>query len=205
MQCLCVFAGESGHKGPVLSVDFHPSGEFIASSGMDYYCKVWRIPKEYRTLNSLVMQNPIHSSNCILKEYIDCVKWLGKELIICKGINGKIRIIHFSTENSLPLEVLCDLCYPMETSLWYFRFSIDPVSKKLAVGSEKGKIYIFNLKQAAECSIIYPETKFKISPPRLNCDSRANVRDLYIFDSKVTCIHEDGHVYFVDLKEKEIH
>ncbi len=198
MQCLYVFAGEFGHKGPVLSVDFDLSGQFLASSGMDYFCKVWKIPQE-RNVDTVVLQRPVHSSNSILKEYIDCIKWLGSELLICKGSSGKLRVISFSTKPNAA-EVLCDLCYPISAILWYFRFSIDPVSKRLAVGSDQGKIFVFDLHQAKEASTIYPERQFKILTSRKkNNESRANVRDLHIYDSKITGIHENGNVFFLDL------
>jgi hypothetical protein len=42
-ECIGIFGGASGHLDAVLSVDFHPSGDLFASSGVDGTIKVWRL------------------------------------------------------------------------------------------------------------------------------------------------------------------
>ncbi|GBB99209.1 hypothetical protein RclHR1_03450004 [Rhizophagus clarus] len=55
MQLVAVFAGERGHCEPVLSIDIHLSGNFLASSGMDHAVKIW-------TLCTPIIINTIESS-----------------------------------------------------------------------------------------------------------------------------------------------
>ncbi|CAG8576270.1 2578_t:CDS:2 [Scutellospora calospora] len=57
MTCMpiVVFGGECGHREPVLSIDVHLSGDFLASSGMDHAVKIW-------SLCTPVVKNTIESS-----------------------------------------------------------------------------------------------------------------------------------------------
>ena len=39
--CIAIFAGHKGHRDAILSLDWHPSGDFFASGGFDQTVKVW--------------------------------------------------------------------------------------------------------------------------------------------------------------------
>ncbi|RIB13866.1 WD40-repeat-containing domain protein [Gigaspora rosea] len=52
---IAIFGGECGHREPVLSIDVHLSGDFLASSGMDHAVKIW-------SLCTPVVKNAIESS-----------------------------------------------------------------------------------------------------------------------------------------------
>lgn len=41
--CVAVFTGDSGHRGEVLSLDFHLDGDRFVSAGMDNAIKVWSL------------------------------------------------------------------------------------------------------------------------------------------------------------------
>ncbi len=44
--CICIFAGHNGHREAVLSVDWHPMGDYFVSSGMDGTIKLWSCEDE---------------------------------------------------------------------------------------------------------------------------------------------------------------
>ncbi|RIA88120.1 WD40-repeat-containing domain protein [Glomus cerebriforme] len=55
MRPVVIFGGECGHREPVLSIDVHLTGDFLASSGMDHAVKIW-------TLCTPVIKHTIESS-----------------------------------------------------------------------------------------------------------------------------------------------
>lgn len=160
---------------------------------MDYYIKVWKIPQISQSDQpNYVIQTALHSSNRILKEYIDCVQWFGP-LIICKGIHGRLRIFRFIPDSN-SIDVICDLFYPVPSPLWYFRFSIDPISKLLAVGSPEGKIFLFNLTKTGDAFSLEPERMIRLRPTNER-DSSLNVRDLIFLNDRIVSITEEGKIF----------
>ncbi|GBC09127.1 hypothetical protein RclHR1_08620003 [Rhizophagus clarus] len=43
MQTVVIFAGECGHREPILSIDTHLTGDFLVSSGMEHAVKIWTL------------------------------------------------------------------------------------------------------------------------------------------------------------------
>lgn len=100
--CVAIFGGPLGHLNHIESADFHLSGEFIVSSGMDEKIKVWRtdlisVAMEksgkfdasnsdgpFETVNVYAPQTTSDIYNYDEHERIvDCVKWFG-DLILSR-------------------------------------------------------------------------------------------------------------------------
>ena len=54
MLALQIFAGDGGHRGEVLSIDFHLRGDVFASSGMDNCIKLWSLDVVKDTVDGVV-------------------------------------------------------------------------------------------------------------------------------------------------------
>ena len=91
----------------VLSCDFRPDGQYIASCGMDHSILVWNIASERATMameaaSGFKLQNcdkpfptvtlpPIFSTRDVHSNYIDCVRWFG-DYLLSKSCENEIKV-----------------------------------------------------------------------------------------------------------------
>ncbi|XP_069103147.1 polycomb protein EED-like [Argopecten irradians] len=175
-----IFGGVDGHRDEVLSADFNMDGSIIVSCGMDHSLKMWKTNHESiqtalkesynfipgKTKFSTVFQHfPDFSTRDVHRNYVDCVRWLGRfvlsksceNCIICwkpgqlcdtdttlKSKESKVTVIHRFDYRD------CDI--------WYMRFGIDFWQKVIALGNQVGRIYVWDIDTedptAARCTVL---------------------------------------------------
>ncbi|XP_037958881.1 polycomb protein esc-like [Teleopsis dalmanni] len=165
--CVAIFGGVEGHRDEVLSVDFDSLGKSIMSSGMDHSLKLWRLDKIAinEAIEKSFMSNisksavsfptlkehfPDFTTRDIHGNYIDCVQWFGnfilskscENCIVCwkpgemnqtdiKAHDSSTTIIHRFEYKT------CDI--------WFVRFAFNFKQKILALGSQVGVTYVWEL------------------------------------------------------------
>ena len=151
---ICIFGGPQSHKAEILSIDWHISGNYIVSSGIDNSIKIWdlsipkirsRIDKSLKNENfkTLIKTRSIFSCNSIHDNYIDCVKFNGN-FIISKSVTGVIRewIPIFNPEGD-SFYIINTYCYQIKDKIWYVKFLFEEEKKIIVVGNDLGRIFIY--------------------------------------------------------------
>merc|ERR1711976_752714 len=104
--CIAIFGGVDGHRDEVLSGDINLEGTLVISCGMDHSLKIWRLDKpriqnaieesyKYcasktnKAFDTVPQHYPDFSTRDIHRNYVDCVKWMGK-LILSKSCENRI-------------------------------------------------------------------------------------------------------------------
>ncbi|GJN39734.1 hypothetical protein PR202_gb28870 [Eleusine coracana subsp. coracana] len=145
--CIMIFAGDGGHRGEVLSVDFHPVdiNRFVSCS-MDNTVKIWSMK--------------VHNN------YVDCTMWLG-DFILSKSVENEILLWESSTNQINPTKGSIDILqkYPVpKCNLWFMKFSCDFHFSLLAIGNNEGKIYLWEV-QSSPPSLITRLTNQQCKSP----------------------------------------
>jgi len=168
-QCVAIFGGVEGHRDEVLSTDFNHTGDLILSSGMDHSIKIWKVDTD--NLNKAIKDSftfnmddnkepfptecchfPIFTTRDIHKNYVDCSLFFGKFFILSKSLNNSVVCWKPGDLNETPLrdkETKTTIIHQFDyTSCenWYIRFSMDANQNILALGNQKGKIFLWDLK-----------------------------------------------------------
>ncbi|PWZ29195.1 Polycomb group protein FIE1 [Zea mays] len=161
--CILVFAGAGGHRHDVLSVDFHPTEVGIfASCGMDNTVKIWSMkefwiyveksyswtghPSKFPTRN---IQFPVLTA-AVHSDYVDCTRWLG-DFILSKSVKNAVLLWEPKPDKRRPGEGSVDVLqkYPVpKCSLWFMKFSCDFYSNQMAIGNNKGEIYVWEVQSS---------------------------------------------------------
>lgn len=159
--CVAVFAGEMGHRTYVLSVAVHPSGNTVASSGMDNSIKLWNlmspgtkkaIDASYEFDNSSaeesfathVDQFPVFSTSKVHNNYVDCVRWVGDLLLTKSTCN---RAVLWTPD---PLRGPDAVCILREFSLscsrlWFMKMAVCDLHYVFAAGNSEGEVQLYHL------------------------------------------------------------
>lgn len=216
--CIAIFGGVEGHRDEVLSCDFHCTGTKIVSCGMDHSLKIWNLDKDVisaiemsKSYNDALSRKsfptvkkhfPTFSTRDIHRNYVDCVAWYGN-FILSKSCENSIVCwrpgkLETSIDLTLPAKYTTDTtCSIMENyevkecDIWFLRFSIESKMKYLAVGSKKGRTYIFDLdshdhdsKSADKYTLYHPKC---VSAIRQTCfNNNANI---------LICSTDDGSIW----------
>lgn len=107
---IAIFAGHQGHREAVLSIDWHPFGQYFASSGMDGTIRVWSIEEpnvknaieesfkspllpEETTSNfkTVYHQIPFWVTSKMHTDYVDCISFVG-DLILSKSTTNTVSL-----------------------------------------------------------------------------------------------------------------
>ena len=173
---ICIFGGPQSHIAEILSMDWHLTGNYIVSSGIDNSIKIWdlsipkikeRIEQSFKNDNfkTLIKTRPIFSCNSIHDNYIDCVKFNGN-FIISKSVTGVIRewLPIFNPEGD-SFYIINTYCYEINDKIWYVKFLFDEEKKFIVVGNDLGNIYLFkteNENDVSDKDYVLPNTKFDL-------------------------------------------
>lgn len=165
--CIAIIGGVEGHRDEVLSGDFNLSGTMLMSSSIDHSLKLWNIntPKitkaieesetytsKNKSFQTVLINFPEFSTRDIHTNYIDYVRWFG-DLILSKScencvicwkpglFDDKIGSITRSNKNMSILHTF----HAKDCDIWYVRFGLDFGQKHLALGTQNGKVYLWDL------------------------------------------------------------
>lgn len=168
---IAMFAGLKGHRGEVLSVDFDRCGNRFASCGIDNSVRVWSITADEEVVKAIleshkaadlgdndkymytengskqvlrvpISQFPGFVTRKVHKHYVDCVKWVGDDMILSKSVHNRVYLWELgknresmavpATKYKLLEEYVVDNC-----NVWFVRFGLDRFQRVLACGNEK--------------------------------------------------------------------
>lgn len=169
--------------------------------------------------DTLVVQTPNFSTRDIHSNYVDSVLWMGDFILSKVRYNIPIHIYnHFILFfYNFRLQQACDDNISCWTSskltdnksieksvsiikqfvyekceLWYIRFAIDPKFKYLAVGTDDGKIYVWNLESPYITRFILTSNKCKSTVRQLSFSPDGNI---------LISVCQNGTIWRWDLKD----
>jgi polycomb protein EED len=173
--CVAIFAGHEGHRGGVLSVGWHRSGDRFVSGGMDNTIKLWNIGEgsqvssaieKSKTVKPTLWDAEVGTSFCTVHEempyfsttkvhtdYVDCVRFVG-DLILSKDTHDSIVLWHpdlTKTKNAfgqqrLPCDVIALREFPFkDCDVWFIRFDTDRDCRMVALGNTTGEIRLWDI------------------------------------------------------------
>ncbi len=168
---IAMFAGLKGHRGEVLSADFDRVGNRFASCGIDNSVRVWEVTSDEQVMSAIleshlaadsgmdkymyttknnekkilrvpISQFPSFVTRKVHKHYVDCVKWVGDDMILSKSVHNRIYLWQLGNDREalavpgsdykLLEEYVIDDC-----NVWFVKFGIDKEHRTLACGNEK--------------------------------------------------------------------
>ena len=167
---IAIFSGPLGHQADILSIDFHMSGEYFVSSGVDCYIKIWEITSTTKerindTLNNnfeydlsenqlkkqsskiLINESVIFSSNQVHDKYVDCVSFNGN-FIISKSVDGCIIEWMPDFKKDFNTYLTINKYEYFQTELiWFMKFGlyVNDEFSMIGVGNNEGNAYIFRI------------------------------------------------------------
>ncbi|XP_052827283.1 polycomb protein EED-like isoform X1 [Octopus bimaculoides] len=165
--CVAIFGGVDGHRDEVLSADFNIDGSFIVSCGMDHSLKIWNLKtdaiikamKDSYTYNSTKNNRPFptvsnhypdFSTRDIHRNYVDCVRWLGR-FILSKSCENCIvcwkpgHLNQTDLKHSDSTTTILHRFEYRECDIWYMRFSMDYWQKVMALGNQVGRLFVWDM------------------------------------------------------------
>lgn len=157
---ICIFGGPLGHIAEVLAIEWHSSGEYFASSGIDNCVKLWAIiPKisekirnteNHLPIKTLIKTSPYFSCNTVHDNYIDCIRFNGN-LIITKSVDGLIKewLPLFNREGD-SYYIVNTFSYTTKEKIWYIKFCFDVEKNIIMVGNEAGKVHLFRVQDSED-------------------------------------------------------
>jgi WD40 repeat protein len=162
---ICIFGGPEGHSADVLSVDWHLSGDYFVSSGIDNCIKIWKVDEKIKDninkstkihskeerrelkFKTIIRTRNIFSCNTIHENYIDCVQFNGN-FIISKSLDGVVKewLPQFNSEGDFYF-LINSYIYPVQEMIWFIKFAVSAERNILVVPNEKGLLYLFQINE----------------------------------------------------------
>lgn len=165
MTTTAIFAGLNGHQSGILSLDFHSSGKYFVSAGLDNAIKVWEFTDEiikHQGTKPIVVHFPLMSSIFIYRNYVDCVQFMG-DFIVSKSVrlksegNGldlesgeRLGILSLNFKDN-KIEIHKILKAPL-TKLWFLRFNVH--NNLIAYPYQDGTIHIFQYEKEKAIEVL---------------------------------------------------
>lgn len=197
--CIAIIGGVEGHRDEVLSGDFNLTGTLLMSSSIDHSLKMWKIntPKIIKAIDDseiFTNQNesfptvqinfPEFSTRDVHSNYIDYVRWFG-DLVLSKSCENCIicwKPGHFNesidtiTRTNKNVSILHTFTAE-DCEIWYVRFGFDFSQKFLSLGTQSGKVYIWDLdsedpKNIKKLTISHAKSKIPIRSVALSMNSQ---------------------------------
>lgn len=159
--CVAIFAGIRGHRDEVLTIDISADGQKFISGGIDHNVMVWslhsddineRIAKSHEieafgrgaAFAAIRLHFPEFSTRDIHSNYVDGAKWFGDTFLTKSCENSIIWWKIKDSANGLVVSKLFTFEIT-ECEIWFMKMEMDLAMKYLAVGSQNGKINVFDL------------------------------------------------------------
>lgn len=162
--CIAIFSGIRGHRDEVLSIDISADGSSLISGGIDHNVMVWNLNDEDvkckidscnnvegfarngKTFSAIRVHFPEFSTRDVHGNYVDTVKYFGPTFLTKSCENNIIwwkRKEGAVTKGSAVSKLFTfDI---IDSEIWFMRMEIDLQMSQFAVGSQNGKVFIFNL------------------------------------------------------------
>jgi polycomb protein EED len=162
--CIAIFSGIRGHRDEVLSIDISADGKSLISGGIDHNLMEWDLNSEEiqekikacNEIDSLASRNgksfpftrihfPEFSTRDVHGNYVDSVKYFGSTFL-SKSCENNIIWWKKKEQASKGPQVTKLFTFDItESEIWFMRMELDLQMTQLAVGSQNGKVFIFNL------------------------------------------------------------
>jgi polycomb protein EED len=160
--CVAIFAGIQGHRDEVLTIDISLDGQKFLSGGIDHQVKVWSLNCEEieekvakseeieafgrGVFKAIRLHFPEFSTRDVHGNYVDSVKWFGDTFLTKSCENNIIWWKVKDATNSRGLVVSKLFTFDIiDCDIWFMRMELDLAMKYLAVGSQSGKVFVFDL------------------------------------------------------------
>lgn len=162
--CIAIFSGIRGHRDEVLSIDVSADGNHLISGGIDHNVMIWNLcdvdlkdkidacngvegfGRGSKNFKSIRMHFPEFSTRDVHRNYVDSVKYFGKTFLSKSCENN---IIWWKRKDSVMSKgpQICKLFTfdIIDSEIWFMRMEIDNQMSQFSVGSQNGKVFIFNL------------------------------------------------------------
>lgn len=161
--CVAIFAGIRGHRDEVLAVDISSDGKKFISGGIDHNVMVWSLNCE--EINEKIAKSeeleafgrgsafaairlhfPEFSTRDVHGNYVDSVKFFGDSFLTKSCENNIIwwKVKEAGNGNGLVVSKLFTFDI-IESDIWYMKMDLDLSMNYLAVGSQTGKVFVFDL------------------------------------------------------------
>jgi WD40 repeat protein len=175
---VCIFGGNNSHLAQVFTVNWHNSGNFFVSSGVDMKVLLWKFTKEIdnkikesrenkQNFKTLIINKPLFSGKEVHNNIIDSVSFYGN-LILSKSADGLIKLTcpNFNHQDVNMYMLIKTFVIPVKTLTLYKKMYVDEERRILITGNEIGEVLLFNLDKDAgdddlNC-IVKPEERVKI-------------------------------------------
>jgi polycomb protein EED len=160
--CIAIFSGIRGHRDEVLSLDISADGKSLISGGIDHNIMVWSLESDElcdkitacngvesfgrgsRPFKSIRVHFPEFSTRDVHGNYVDTVKYFGSTYLSKSCENN---IIWWRTRDS-PKGPQINKLFTfdiVDSDIWFMRMELDFQLTQLAVGSQNGKVFVFDL------------------------------------------------------------
>lgn len=160
----------------MLTVDISADGKKFISGGIDHNVMVWSLDSE--DINEKVLKSdeieafgrgsfvavrlhfPEFSTRDVHGNYVDSVKFFGDTFLTKSCENNIIWWMVKKGANGNGLVVSKLFTFDIiESNIWYMKMELDLAAKFLAVGSQTGKVFVFNLDTEAptnkRCALVH--------------------------------------------------
>lgn len=159
--CICIFAGEKGHRDEVLNIGIHLLGHTLVSTGMDTNILLWNLmdpevvnaadlsTKHYSSIErqafkTIVQQIPIFSANQVHADYVDSVLWYGN-CLLTKSTKNRIALWSPDNRRYKNAPLIIKEMVMRDNDIWFVRMDVSIPLNIVACGNKLGKIFIYSL------------------------------------------------------------
>ena len=158
---LAIFGGPEGHLADVLSVTWHSSGTYFASSGVDNNVKMYMINKKLQNniiksrdmkekIKTVIVNYPFYSCKDVHDNYIDCIRFNGN-FVLSKSVDGVIKEwLPVMKEEGNYYFLINTYVYETKERIFNVKFCLSLVNDIIVIGNENGNGFVFAVNEAEE-------------------------------------------------------
>jgi polycomb protein EED len=157
---------------PLLVASWHPSGEWVATTGIDMHIKIWNVDRcgvqvcdndsnlmfgltKSQDTDTKRQQMPVFSTASLHNSAVDSISFVG-DLLISRSCDECIELwsprgLFDGCDVSSRKHVMSDFIHlrhfhiPCSQCLWYVKCAVDPTCRLLAAGNDRGEVYVWDI------------------------------------------------------------